>query len=309
MKFVRYRFFSLAVLAFDLQFSASLQASDRRAEGVRFDSDVVLDLADRAQKISGTPIPRVLLAQADADAILAAPALGEETPPLGFSDDLYGCKPSSKSCSQQHENKLIETAGGAVKRDGKRLTITPSMGAATTFIDWTQAGTATADGDEETHWYLGRLNDSNYHRIEVQFGHDAPGDFLINPQSGKVAFVHNGIDVTVLAPDGRELVTFNTLNPPLSLRIAALDRSGPRLVLQCEASKGGDKVTAQFKGWHDAHSFDLAIEIRAARSKLVQKVAARITQNAAGWNIATTNPEPLESIGFVCVAAASIAPR
>ncbi len=123
-----------------------------------------------------------------------------------------------------------------------------------------------------------------------------------------MAFVHNGSDIVALAPDGKQLLTFNSLNPPLSIRIAALDNNGPRLVLQCEASKGGDNVTAQFKGWHDAHSFDLAIEIRAARSKLVQKIAARITQNAAGWNIATTNPVSLETTGFACVAATSTAP-
>ena len=90
--------------------------------------------------------------------------------------------------------------------------------------------------------------------------------------------------------------------------IGRLDGSGPRLLLHCAASNGSDKVTAQFKGWPDPHGFDLAIEIHAARSKLVQQIAARITQNAAGWNIAATNPEPLETMGFIGVAAASLRP-
>jgi len=187
-------------------------------------------------------------------------------------------------------------------------TTTPSSGTAATSIDGTQAGTPTTDGDEAAHWYLGRLDGSNYPRIEVRFGHDAPGDSLINPQSGKVAFVHNGSDVVAPAPDGKQLLTFNTLNPPLSIRIAALDGSSPRLLLHCAGSKGGDKVTAQFKGWPDTHGFDLAIEIHAARSKLVQQIAVRITQNTAGWNLASTNPEPLETMGFIGVAAASIRP-
>ncbi|QBB71454.1 hypothetical protein ELE36_14410 [Pseudolysobacter antarcticus] len=308
MKFTRSRFYPFAAIAFGLLVVVPVQAGDGVGTGLRFNSAAVLDLAERTQKIGGTAIPRIALTQADADAILAASAISEETPPLDFSDDLYGCKMPSKTCSQQHEKKLIEVAGSTVKRDGKYLTITSPSGAVASFVDWTHAGTQTADGDEETHWYLGHLDGSNYHRIEVQFGHDAPGDFLVNPQSGKVAFVHNGSDVAALAPDGKQLLTFNTLNPPLSIRIAALDSSGPRVVLQCEASKGGDNVTARFKGWHDARSFDLAIEIRAARSKLVQKIAARITQSDAGWNIATTNPEPLETTGFACVATAPVTP-
>ena len=70
-----------------------------------------------------------------------------------------------------------------------------------------------ADGDEETHWYLGTLPGSRYQRVEVQFGHDAPGNFLVNPQSGKVAFVHNGADLVAPSPDGMLLVTWNALNP------------------------------------------------------------------------------------------------
>ncbi len=167
MKFARCRFYPLAAIACALLPVAPLPAKDSAAAGLRFDSAGVLDLAERAHKINGAAVPRITLAQADADAILAAAALSEESPSLGFSDDLYGCKTPSRICSQQHEKKLIEATGSAVKRDGKYLTITSPGGAAATFVDWTQTGTPTTDGDEETHWYLGRLDGSNYHRIEV----------------------------------------------------------------------------------------------------------------------------------------------
>jgi hypothetical protein len=272
-------------------------------KGLDFDNPSVLDLAERSQKVAGAPIAVVALAPADANAILTATELGEELPPLGFSDDLFGCKTPVKSCSQQNEAKLLALAGTTVKRDGKHLSVVPATGAALNFVDWNEPQSKTSDGDEETHWYLGRLEGSGYHRVEVDFGQDAPGDFLINAQSGKVAFIHNGSDVAALAPDGMHLVTFNTLNLPLTVRVAALDAAGPRLTMQCEAAKGGELVTAQFKGWHDARSFDLGIVVKHAGNKLEQQFAVRVAHGASGWNLATNDQAQLTAIGFGCNAA------
>jgi len=100
-------------------------------------------------------------------------------------------------------------------------------------------------------------------------------------------------------------VTFNRDNPPLSIRVAALDASGPRLQLQCEVGKDAEHVGADFKGWHDARSFDIALKIRAARSKLEHQVALRVTQNGVGWSIATPDQSQLGAIGFACTQTKS----
>ncbi|MEO5624500.1 MAG: hypothetical protein ABIQ70_00650, partial [Dokdonella sp.] len=202
--------------------------------GLRFDSPGVLNLAERTQTIkAGREVPAASLSAADTKEILTAPTLDETAPALGFSDDEYDCKPPSRTCSLLQERTLMGATGTVVKRDGKRLTITPTSGSPAVFVDWIMATTKTADGDQTTHAYLGRLRGNGYHRVEVQFGHDAPGNFLINSETGATAFVHNGSDIVMPAPDGMHLLTFNTLNPPLSLRVAALDAIGPRLVLTC----------------------------------------------------------------------------
>ena len=266
-------------------------AADRAADkGLRFDSPGVLDLAERALKNErGVPVPVTALAAVDADRILAAPARGEDEPVLRFSDDEFACKPASTRCSLAAERKLLEAAGSKARRDGRRLTV-----GAAQFVDWRVAETKTADGDEETHWYLGRLPGSGYERVEVQFGHDAPGDFLINAQTGKVAFVHNGADLVAPAPDGLHLVTYNALNPPLTLRVAALDHAGPRLELEC-AAHAQSRITAQFKGWHDAASFDLVLQPADGGAG----VPLRIARGKDGWMVAADSTA-LAVAGFVC---------
>lgn len=269
-------------------------------QGLRFNSPGVLDLADRSLQIAnGTKLEAAGLAAADAERIFTAPAIGEDQLGLSFSDDVYGCKKPSRKCSQDHERALVGASGGAVVRDGKRLTVTPAAGAAAVFVDWKQPTTKTADGDEETHWYLGTLQGSGYHRVEVEFGHDAPGNFLINPQSGKVAFVHNTADLAVPSPDGRLLVTWNSLNPPLSLRVAALDAAGPRLVLQCEAAEGKERLTPVFKGWRDARSFDFVVEIGEQR-KSMARIALSASERPGHWQLAASDGAPLSAVALTC---------
>jgi hypothetical protein len=292
----------LATLCTAMLLVATSFAKDSAQRGLRFDSPGVLDLAERTQQVAGAVVPVTALVPAEIEKILAAPTFSEEQPSLSFSDDVYGCTKPSRDCALAHERKLIG-ASDAVKREDKRLTIAPASAAPAIFLDWEMPTTRIADGDEETHWYLGTLQGSAYHRVEVQFGHDAPGNFLINPASGKAAFVHNGSDVVVPAPDGMYLLTFNTLNPPLSVRVAALDATGPSLALQCEVGKGNDRVAGRFKGWHDARSFDLVLQIPAARSKLMQAIAARVTLHDGAWSIAASEPDGISAIGFTCRSA------
>jgi len=268
--------------------------------GLRFNSPGVLDLAERSLQVAdGHPVPVTAMSDADAQMILAAPAIGEESLALAFSDDVFGCSKPSRKCSAEGERKLLEAAGATAKRDGKRLTVMSASGASAAFVDWVMATTSSADGDQETHWYLGRMAGSGYARVEVEFGHDAPGNFLVNLQSGKVAFVHNAADLAVPSPDGMHLLTWNSLNSPFSLRVAALDAAGPRLALQCQAPEGKQRLTPVFKGWHDAGSFDLVIEV-GEQGKAMPRLALRATQGRGSGGLAVSDPARFAAIGLAC---------
>jgi hypothetical protein len=274
-------------------------------KGLRFDSPGVLDLAERSQTVAhGIPVAVAQLAASDDARIFAAPVISEDPPLLRFSDDEYGCAPPSRRCSLEHEGKLIALDRAAVRRDGKRLTITPAGGAADVFVDWNQAATKNAEGDDETHWYLGRLPGSGYQRVEVRFGHDAPGNFLVNPQNGKVAFVHNGADLVAPSPDGKLLVTFNSLNPPLSIRVGALGADGPRLALQCAAPEGKTRLAPVFKGWHGANELDLVIEI-GEQGKAMPRLAISLAQRDGAWQLGAGDLQRLESTGLACLQSPS----
>jgi hypothetical protein len=278
-------------------FATAKGAPDR---GLRFDSTGVLDLASRSLKLdAGKPLTFGTLPAADAVAITATASITDETPlQLAFSEDQFGCKQGAQACMKEHEAKLIAQADGAVKRLDKRLVVAAGAGAPAIFADWTQAETKTADGDQETHWYLGRMTGNGYHRVEVQFGHDAPGNFLINPKSGKMVFVHSGADIVAHTTDGKYLFTLNTLNPPLSLRVAQLDDAGPKLVLLCAARADDEKTSAEFKGWHNNSAFDMVVHVGGAEAK--HDVALRISHGDSGWSGATA--EQLAAAGFACKA-------
>src|SRR3954469_6844385 len=136
--------------------------------GLRFDSAGVLDLAQRSARLDGgKPLVFAALPAADASALAAQASITEETPlQLGFSEQAFGCKEGAAQCMKDHEAKLIAQADGAVKRLDKRLVVAAGAGAPAIFVDWTQAETKSADGDQETHWYLGRMSGSGYHRVE-----------------------------------------------------------------------------------------------------------------------------------------------
>ncbi|HTA64461.1 MAG TPA: hypothetical protein VK753_03070 [Xanthomonadaceae bacterium] len=277
----------------------ALHAGDKLDQGVRFDSPQVLDLSAWSVKPEGSVVPVTTLAASDVEKIYDEPTSDEQPGWLRFSDDVYACKDSS-ACSRQHEHVLIATENGSVQRLGKHLRIVPTKGALVVFSDWKIPATRSADGDEESHWYLGRLAGNGYHRVEVQFGHDAPGNFLINPANGKTAFVHNGSDVVEGSPDGLHLVTFNAGNPPLSIRVAALDASGPRFELVCAAGKANDSVVPVFSGWNDAQSFDITLKIRGRNNRLEHREALRFMRAGTAWTVAESDRTQFDAIGFEC---------
>ncbi|MEO7433135.1 MAG: hypothetical protein ABIR62_14135 [Dokdonella sp.] len=275
-----------------------LLAATVPSTGLRFGSAEVLNLADRERDIANADALAVVQLDATvAAAILAAPVVDEEHPSLTFSEQAFGCRPGERTCVPAHERGLIDASLGKVKRDGRQLVVAANDGKPLQFIDFTQPSTRKGDGDSETHWYLGTLPGNGYHRVEVQFGHDAPGNFLINPGDGGVAFVHNGSDVVAPSPDGRWLVTFNSINPPASVRVADLDITGPRLTMTCAAAKRS-VASVQMKGWHDAAEFDLVLFPTGKPG--VDAIPLRLARGADGWQIAMPDPARATTLEFGC---------
>jgi hypothetical protein len=292
----------LLIVVFALTSTAAFAAEHNASRGLRFDSPGVLDLAERSQRPAGGSAAVTTLSAEDAKHILAAAALDEEHATLPFSEDLFGCKAEDNACVGEHERKLLAAPDAAAKRAGKQLTVTSASATPLVFIDWVMPETKNADGDSEAHWYLGALSGSSYPRVEVRFGHDSPGSFLINPKNGKVAFVHNGGDIVVPAPGGMHLLTFNTDNPPFSLRVGALDATGPRLELACEVAQHDEKTSAEFKGWNDADAFDLVIHVGGSAADK-RGTALRIARQANHWAVAAADPAQLHAAGFTCAGS------
>jgi hypothetical protein len=269
--------------------------ADEAARGLRFDSPQVLDMAVVPVTSAGESVPLSTLPASEADAMFD----GDNPSPvrLRYFEDGGDCA-AAMDCVADAERRRVAAEAGRVVREGARLRVVAAQGEPVEFVDWSQPATPDADGDEEIHRYLGRLDGSGYHRIEVQFGHDAPGSFLVNPTTGRTAFVHEGGDVVVLAPDGLALVTFNALNPPLSLRIAALDAAGPRRVLSCAARAVEARAEPVLVGWRDARSFDLTVDFAEGEREFV-----RFSREGAGWSVAASDPPRLAEIGFECQQA------
>src|SRR5262249_57595272 len=82
------------------------------------------------------------------------------------------------------------------------------------FTDWSVAPRRTREGDAETFIYAGTLAGSHYHRVEVRYGHDSPGSLLVNPASGKTAYVHNGGNGVAAPPNGLPPPGSPPLTPP-----------------------------------------------------------------------------------------------
>ncbi len=278
-------------------FLVAAKSPDR---GVRFDSPGVLDLAANplTVKLDGGLDIAALRAD-EAARIAAAPSLTDEDAAILLpSDDVYGCKTPAPSCSSAGEKKRISESSGRVTRDGAALSIA-SAAAPIVFADWKQTGTRNADGDGEKHWYLGTLPGNGYQRVEVEFEHDAPGTFLINPANGKIAFVHNGSDVVALSPDGKFVLTYNQTSEPFSIRIAALDTNGPTLTAACSGDSD-DNTHIEFKGWHDASHVDLAVVSHGSRSRMAKADAMQFASSTSGWTLAAADSEPLRAAHVVC---------
>ena len=281
-------------------FVAFEAAASSPSRGLRFDSPGVLDISARDLNVpGGQEISVVVLAAADAARIASASAIDEQVATLPSPDEIFGCKTPSSACSTAGERNAIAASGGTVKREKNALSIAPTRGAAATFVDWKMAENKNADGDGERHWYLGALKGSGYHRVDVEFEHDAPGAFLTNPANGKSIFVHYASDVAALAPDGAMLLTYDPLNEPLSIRIVALDAAGPTVAMLCSGT-ASDSVHVEFKGWRDASTVELAVVAHGPRNRLAHAAPLRFSKLASGWQLAADDAAALAALSFSC---------
>ncbi|HWA14762.1 MAG TPA: hypothetical protein VHA15_16875 [Burkholderiales bacterium] len=164
------------------------------------------------------------------------------------------------------EVRRIQARRGAVTRKGPLLVLESRVGEPFRFRDWAQAATKDAEGDEQTFLYAGTLRGAAYHKVDVHFGHDSPGTFLVHPRSGKLLFVHAEDDFAALSGERNRLFVMSSgLNPPFGFLVAALRKDGPAVALHCLAEKEG-RVMPSFRGWHAAPAvgFDLVLVVRQA---------------------------------------------
>jgi len=184
------------------------------------------------------------------------------------------------------EPQMLASARDSVRRAGTRLVITPARGKPIVFTDWSVATTRTREGDAETFIYAGTLAGSHYHRVEVRYGHDAPGSFLVNPTTGKTAYTHNGGNVAAATPNGLRLAVFEMLNAPYPLVVAALDAQGPAVELRCRVDAGAARVTGAFCGWRDNTAFEVQFTSERGPSSVSVAAVARLTRLDDGhWRL------------------------
>ncbi len=256
------------------------------AAGYRFNAPEVLNLSSSDAPLTlpqGREVPRHGLDPKAAEAI-SKRAVSEVDSP--FQLPLLGVEGKQ---ARSRERLLIAPQRPAVQRSGRRLTITPISGRPVAFEDWAAPPNLRIEGDGEKFLYAGRMSGSGYHRVEVQYEHDSPGSYLVNPVSGKVAHAHNGSDVVVLSPSGGRILVFDTLNPPFALAVASLGRTGPTLELLCRFTLETDRVRAHagFVGWQDDKAFELLFTPEATTGIAPAVIPARLEMTGDDWQVFT----------------------
>ena len=206
--------------------------------------------------------------------------------------------------TKKREARRIAGSRGSVSRNGKVLTIASRAGTPFMFRDWAKPASAEADGDEESFIYAGILKEIGYHKVDVHFGHDSPGSFLVHSGSGKLLFVHAEDDLASLSQDQRHLLVLNNgLNPPFGLIVASLRSKGPAVQLHCLA-EGGQRVIPTFRGWHAAPAigFDVVLVVRQPGDQdIYEAMPMRFIYLNNEWRALVLDAERLQqSTGLNC---------
>lgn len=254
------RFAHAALLAAAIGCAVAVPFAQGADETLSFDSKRVLDLSgalreSAKRKLTTRPvdIDSASKQTGSVAAVLERPEVRRGDPDV-----------MAATAQKQGEARRIAARRGAVSRKGVLLVVESRNGEAFRFRDWTKPATQEADGDEESFVYAGMLKGTGYHKVDIHFGHDSPGSFLVHPRSGKLLFVHSEDDLASLSQDrSRLLVMNNGLNPPFGFLLATLRKDGPAVRLHCLA-EGGRRIIPSFRGWHasPAVGFDLVLVVR-----------------------------------------------
>ena len=273
----------------------SAAATTNKPQGLNFDSPSVLNLRQWRMSIDGRLLTPNTLDPSIEQGILAAPKLPADPTLFDRFTENFDCGPAPEQC----ESNRLNASHGVVRRVGKRLEIAVSAGRPAAFVDYVGPLTGNNDHDIFSYFYVGRLRDSGYYRVQETFNDDAPGSFLINARNGKVAFMSEYDDQVSLSPDGLHLA-LAVREPAVGVRIAALDSTGPRVDLICTGREWDRTISVAFKGWQDADTFDFAVEVDGAAGQ--KQIALRAVHNANSWHVAPNDTAAFESAGINCMA-------
>jgi hypothetical protein len=270
------------------------RAGDEKPVRVRFDSPGVLDLSSARRWSLPTdraPVPVEVLPEDAARRILAAAPLDQDTPPRLLNDGAKAALPKEKG--------LLASAKGEVRRQGPDLVVVPRSGPPLLFHDFSIQETKTREGDFQRHAYAGRLDRSPLHRVLTDFGHDAPGSFLVSPENGSVAFVHDGGELVAVSPGGERLFEANDLNAPITLVVAALPVTGATVDVVCRVG-GTGRATLAAKGWAKDSAFELVLGLG---DQGAEKIPVRLERTASGWRQLVPDPRRFAAPdGLACLA-------
>ncbi|OHX12118.1 hypothetical protein BI347_00375 [Chromobacterium sphagni] len=239
-----------------------------------FDSDPVIDLAGqlRGQQHGARAIAvQTLDAAASAKILREVGDRRQLLDPMGIPED---------------DKRMIAAHPELSQRQGKLLTVSTPAGQRLQFKSWK---VAKGDGDSSTFLYQGPLAGNALQRVDLQFGHDAPGSLLIDNRSGKVFFTYSTENMVAPSPDGSALLQLQS-SPDWRLQLVSLPQT-EQASLFCSLKDASAEST--FKSWR-GNSLGLQLE------KGGQKLALRFTRNGGDWQVASSQPALLAKLGFRC---------
>jgi hypothetical protein len=207
------------------------------------------------------------------------------------------------SAGEKKDNPSISSSH-IVSRKGKSLVIQREDGKPPfQFLDWTKTVGAGQEGDSESFVYAGSLGNSGYLKVDVFYGHDSPGSFLINPKNGDALLIHTGGDLASLSKDEKTLMIMNHgLNPSFSILVATLNQSGHNITLRCREDVGDrgfrirPKIIPFFTGWHIKPyvGFDLFLIVQESDNNSVPRYEAipvQFSEINSKWHVFVPDPQ------------------
>lgn len=158
-------------------------------------------------------------------------------------------EPSKKGiigCELDRKAEKAHIAGkkSLVNRTGKTLTIkmpaTPAI-----FTSYRKK----AEGGGAEYIYSGLLDNTEYHKVEVDYANDSPGIYLLNVRNGSILYANAG-EHTMYYIQDRIILVNNSPTPPFGIVVVHLLDSGHEIELSCVSRmSGGPNRSGDFEGW------------------------------------------------------------